>query len=77
MREFGEIMFGFFISSAFALGFGVILERALRTGVMPSQGGDIRRDEQPILYWMGIAMLLGWVVGLPIFVMLFAFGVIS
>jgi len=75
-EKFGEIMFGFFFSAAIALGFGVILARALKTGVMPNHHGDIRRDEKPILYWMGIAMLLGWVVGLPVFVMLFVIGVI-
>ena len=77
MQILFNIIFGVALSAGAVLAFGPFLAKAMKTGVAHSRkGGDIRRDEHPILYWMYIAMLLGWVVGLPIFVMLFAIGVI-
>jgi hypothetical protein len=43
-----------------------MLRKALQTGVISSQRGNIRRDQSPFLYWFGVVALGVWVIGLPL-----------
>ncbi len=58
-----------FITSAV---FGWILRRVLKAGVMSWQSGDARRDQQPVLYWAGVLILVIASIVTPLWLILFS-----